>query len=101
MNKEQFIEILNTIKLLEEQQHEYHRFGIDLVEGPVPIVETSYKIIDLFFKSHYNEFGIDWINWFMYENDFGDNNLEATDEGKLICQTAEDLYDYIEQYKHE
>ena len=37
---------------------------------------------------------------FMYENDFGDNELEAFDsDGNLICQDADSLYDYIEQYK--
>ena len=99
MNKKQFIEILSKIKLLSDQNHEYYKFGIDLMEGLYPIITTSYSIIDLFFESHYNEDGIDWINWFMYENDFGDNNMEATEDDKLICQTVEDLYDYIEQYK--
>jgi len=99
MNKEQFVEILNKIKLLEEQQDEYYKFGIDLMESQYPILGTSYEIIDLFFKSHYTEFGIDWINWFMYENDFGEAGMEATSDDELICQTVEDLYDYIKQYK--
>ena len=100
MNKEQFVEIFNKIKLLGEQQHEYYKFGIDLMEGQVPVLETAYKIVDLLFESHYNELGLEWIDWFMFENDFGDAGMEATDNGKLICQTVEELYDYIEKYKH-
>lgn len=99
MNKEQFIEIFNKIKLLEEQQHEYYKFGIDLFESQYPVLSTSHEIIDLFFKSHYNDIGMDWISWFMYENDFGESKMEAWDNDKLICQTADELYDYIEQYR--
>lgn len=99
MTKEQFIEILENYKELGEIVHKYYNFGIDLVEVDDSLVDKVDNIISLTFASHYSDLGVDWINWFMYENDFGNQGLEATDNGELICQTAEELYDYIEQYK--
>jgi len=99
MKKEEFLEIIEKISSLEYQQDAYYKFGIDLLESQYPVLGTAYEIIDLFFKSIYTEKGIDWINWFIYENDFGVGGLEASDNGELICQTVEELYDYIEQYK--
>ncbi len=28
----------------------------------------------VFLKSHYDEEGIDWVNWFIFENDFGEKD---------------------------
>ena len=25
-------------------------------------------------ESHYNEQGVDWVNWFIFENDFGEKD---------------------------
>lgn len=100
MNKEQFIDILKKIELLREQNNEYSKFGIDLLESPYPVAVTSYKIIDMFFEAIYGKEGLDWIEWFIYENDFGRNKYEAWDEdNKLICQTIEELYEYVERYR--
>lgn len=99
MIKEEFINVLKEIELLQNQHNEYFKFGIDLLEGPYPIAETSYKIINMFFEAIYGKEGLDWIEWFIYENDFGKNRLEAWDGDKLICQTIKELYEYVEQYR--
>lgn len=100
MNKEQFKEILANYREFGNIVHRYYGFGVDLVEVDDSLVDKVDNIITLTFASHYSDLGLDWIYWFMYENDFGKNNLEAISDGKLICQTADELYDYIEQYKH-
>lgn len=99
MTKEQFVKILENYKLINTRIHEYYEFGIDLIEVKHSPVEPIDAIINTVFSSVYNDLGIDWINWFMWENDFGKEGLEAFDDGKLICQTIEDLYDYVEKYK--
>lgn len=100
MTKEEFKDIINLYKKYESYVTEYSNFGICLYEGRYPIAEVSMQITDLLWKEVYSEEGRDWINWFMYENDFGDSELEAFDsDGNLICQDADSLYDYIEQYK--
>ena len=100
MNKEQFKEIINQLKTISDYADKYYEFGIDLFEGQFPILNPAYKTIDLLLDQIYTQDGHEWIDWFCYENDFGEKQMEAYDEnGKLICQTIDDLFDYIEQYK--
>lgn len=99
MNKEKFIQILKKYKQIGESVHRYYQFGIDLLEVSHSPIAPIDDIIQIIFRSIYSEEGIDWINWFMFENDFGDAKMEASDNGVSICQTYEELYDYIEQYK--
>ena len=99
MTKELFKKIIEEIKLAQKYNHKYYKFGIDLYEGKYPIAEVHGIITDLFWESLYDVHGVDWINWFMWENDFGNNKMEAWDGDKLICQTVEELYEYIEQYR--
>lgn len=99
MNKEEFIKIVNNCKLINTRVHEYYEFGIDLIEVKNSPIEPINSIVDTIFRSIYNKIGVEWIDWFMWENDFGESGLEAFDGDKLICQTVEDLFDYIEQYK--
>lgn len=100
MNREQFKEIINKLKLISEYSSEYYKFGIDLYGGKFPILDSVYSVISLLFEAIYSEEGYDWISWFCYENDFGLNGLEATDDDRPICQTVDELYDYIEQFKY-
>ena len=86
MNKELFKEIINEIEELNLYYDEYYRFGLDLFRGNCPVAELHSKLTSLFLKSIYTEEGLDWIEWFMYENDFGKSGLEAFDNETLICQ---------------
>ena len=100
MTKEEFKNIIDLYKKYESCVTEYSNLGICLYEGKYPVAEVSMQIADSLWKEIYSEEGIDWINWFMYENDFGANGLKAFDSDKsLICQDVDSLYDYIEQYK--
>ena len=100
MTKEEFKNIIDLYKKYESYITEYGNFGIYLYEGRYPIAEVSMQIADLLWKEIYSEEGIDWIFWFMFENDFGAKGLKAFDSDKnLICQDVDSLYDYIEQYK--
>lgn len=99
MNKELFKEIINEIEELNLYYDEYYRFGLDLFRGNCPVAELHSKLISLFLRSIYTEEGLDWIEWFMYENDYGKSELEAFDEEVLICQDIDSLYEYVKQYE--
>lgn len=101
MTKEQFLELIKLLKTMSDNSETYMKLGIDLYEGEHSVVEPAYRVIDLLLDSIYTVEGIDWFNWFCYENDFGEGRLAAyeTDNETLICQTAEELYEYIEQYR--
>ena len=101
MTKEQFLELIELLKTMNDNSIKYMKFGIDLHEGENSVVEPAYRVIDLLLDSIYTVEGVDWFNWFCYENNFGEKRLAAheTDNETLICQTAEELYEYIEQYR--
>lgn len=75
---------------------------VDLIE----FVDSYHTIISTLIKSIYGEKGLDWFQWFCYENDFGQNpgkdeNGElihaATDEnGEPICYSFESLWEFLE-----
>jgi hypothetical protein len=75
---------------------------VDLIE----FVDSYHTIISTLLKSIYGEKGLDWFQWFCYENDFGqsvyidkDGNPThgATDEnGEPICYSFESLWEFLE-----
>lgn len=98
-----------------------YKIGFDLYEGEYPTVEQVDKILGTVIESHYGEEGVDWVNWFIYESDWGEKDWSqnncynekgelihkkgesqfgATDEdGNPICYSLESLYEYLEKLK--
>ena len=97
MTKEEFKKIVKQLEVLSTQNNEYYNFGIDLFDGKYPILDTVYIIIEMLFASIYKTEGLDWINWFLYDCDFGTKTLGVWDNP--ICRNIDELYDHIEQYK--
>ena len=75
---------------------------VDLIE----FVDSYHTIISTLLKSIYGEKGLDWFQWFCYENDFGQKPCTgedgepthcATDEnGEPICYSFESLWEFLE-----
>lgn len=99
MTKDTFIKIINKYDEVLSCGSSLYDIGFNLTEGKYPIQTKIEELMDLFLQSQYEQDGIDWINWFMYENDFGRKELRASCGGKLICQTIEDLYEYVRIYE--
>lgn len=72
---------------------------MDLYEGKFAIADYADKFFDYIIQKEYYKLGVDLIEWFVYDNDFGRNGLEAYEDDNLICQSFDELYQYIEQYK--
>lgn len=99
MQLKEFQNLLEKFKSFSDKVSELHDMGFDFYEGKYQLVSDVDKIIDIAFSSHYTEQGVDWINWFIFETDYGKNKLEAWDENKnLICQDLESLHEYIEKH---
>ena len=121
MTYEEFLGVLMPYKKLNEDFSELYRMGFDLLEGKYRIEENVSKILDCFLTSHYTDEGVDWINWFIFENEWGTKDwskLPVYDmEGKLIheadpmkaygakdedgnpvCFSFESTYEYVKQY---
>jgi hypothetical protein len=63
MNKETFEQIILMLQLMQEKSHRVYDLGIDIME----YTEPYERIIDLLFKSHFNNEQIEWIDWYLYE----------------------------------
>lgn len=104
MTKEEFVELIYNLQLINDNLNMYLELGINLYEGTNSVITPADKAIDILLHTIYDTYGIDWIWWFCYENNFGRGDLKAygtdgTENNFFICETAEELYDYIEQYK--
>ena len=99
MNREQFKSILENYCKILDNISKLSEIGVNLYDSTYEISTSIDKMFTELFEIHYSEFGTDWIYWFAWENNFGASGLEAFDGDKLICQTVDQLFDYIEQYK--
>ena len=99
MTKELFIKILKNYRRVLYKIRELDKVGVNLYESKFGISEDIDRLFIDTMAASYDEFGIDWIEWFVYENEFGEKQLEAKSDGVLICQNFEDLYDYIGKYR--
>lgn len=96
MQLNEFQSLLEKFKSFSDKIAELHDMGFDFYEGKYQLISDVDKIIDIALSSHYTEEGVDWINWFIYETNYGKRKLEAWDENKnLICQDLESLHEYI------
>ena len=101
MKRKEFKLLLDDYKQFQQNTTKMLDCGVDLFENTkYPVATYAEKFFQLVLKQNWSELGVDWINWFIYENDFGAKEMGAWDNEKnLICQTVDQLYDYCKQYK--
>ncbi len=90
--------LLEKYKAFSDKLSELYDLGFDFYEGKFELMSDVEKLFDITIESHYKKEGVDWINWFIYENDYGKNKLEAKDGDELICYDVKSLHEYIEKY---
>ena len=69
-----------TYKKISEDISELHNIGIDFFEGKFKLSNLTYSLFITTFESHYNKQGIDWIEWFIFEGNWGTTNFNKMDE---------------------
>ena len=111
MTKKHKMEYGDFLKVALGLQQE-SRVVSDLYDRKVDLIEFAdqyHTIISTLLKSIYGEKGLDWFQWFCYENDFGQKSCTgedgeptpcATDEnGEPICYSFESLWEFLEGMK--
>ena len=104
-HKMEYGEFLKVILGLQQESRvvsDLYDRKVDLIE----FVDSYHTIISTLLKSIYGEKGLDWFQWFCYENDFGQKPCTgedgepthcATDEnGEPICYSFESLWEFLE-----
>jgi len=78
MTYSNFLRTMLTYKKLNEDLSELHDIGIDFFEGKYRLSELSYHLFLCVFESHYTKEGIKWIEWFIFEGDWGYKDFSTT-----------------------
>jgi hypothetical protein len=123
MEYKYFLELLMTYKKTSEEISELYDIGVDLLEGKYKLSDRFYSMLQICLNSHYTKEGVEWVEWFIFENDYGQKDWSsipkfneetgkveiiddpaqaygAKDEnGNIICYSYESLWEFIKQYK--
>ena len=101
MEKCNFVAMINAIEKYDAEVERWANFGIELYE--LPICELTWELINMYLEEMFNEDGVDWINWYIYERKsiFTGEVLPCFDEeGKeFYVNTPEDLWKLVEQHQ--
>lgn len=101
MEKCNFVAMVNAIEKYDAEVERWADFGIELYE--LPICELTWELINMYLEEVFNEDGVDWINWYIYERKsiFTGEVLPCFDEeGKeFYVNTPEDLWKLVEQHQ--
>ena len=91
-----FLNLLMTYKKLREDFGELYEMGFDFMEGRYLLEGNVSKLFDSTLNLSFTEKGVDWINWFIYENDWGTtdwSSMKVLDaQGKLTDRDPMDSY---------
>ena len=99
MQRKEFKKLLKKYKSLSNKLSKLNDIGFDFYEGKFPLMSDVEFIFDLTILSHYTQQGADWVNWFVYETDYGKRDMQGRDENdNPICYDVNSLYDYIEKH---
>lgn len=93
MKLENFEKILNEYRKSQNMISELYSIGFDLLEGKYKLDESIYNLFIASLDSHYTDIGVDWVIWFIFENEWGErewNNLplyKRNEDGVMILDT--------------
>lgn len=98
MTFEQFLTVMVNHKLYVEIVSEAQDVGIDLLQGKFSTTKNVEDILEASITSHYGKEGWEWVQWFIWDSDYGKKDLKATHDGVPICYSFESLYEYLQKY---
>ena len=95
ITKELFVKAIKSVeKLLNEANKLWENHGIEIIEAPV--YTESFSLFETLITSHFNEYGIDWIMWYIFE---GKDHIATDENGNRICYDLDSLDEYVKQYQ--
>lgn len=103
MTLKEFKEFINLHQKLFSTFDELHKIGFDFCESKYRLVEMSELLYMFPLRVIYNEQQIDWINWFIFETNYGKNQrlLFYPKKGsKGIKPTIKNIYKLLKSYEN-
>lgn len=98
MTKDTFINLCKAYETVLNNSTAFSQVGVDLFESKLRIMPYVDEMLLLVLNEEYTEEGVDLVKWFIHDNKMGRRGLTARDpDGIEICQTIDELYNYIEE----
>lgn len=102
ITKEQFTKVIEDTLKLNKEYDRWDDFGINLWE--LPIGDTVASLAESIWNIVFDEDGIDWINWWIYERPAlfeGDevNKAYNEDGSEIPTETVDDLWNIVEKFR--
>lgn len=94
MKRDTFIKTCERMKISTDRIQAAYKLNIDLTE----FMDDDAWVIQHLWNVILTPEGYEWFAWFMYEKAYLyelRDYMKAHDNGKEICQTIDDLYDYL------
>ena len=102
ITKEQFTKVIEDTLKLNKEYDRWDDFGINLWE--LPIGDIVANIAESIWNITFDEEGVDWINWWIYERPAlfeGDEVNKAYNEDgtEIPTETVDDLWNIVEKFR--
>ena len=102
ITKEQFTKVIEDTLKLNKEYDRWYNFGINLWE--LPIGDTIANLAESIWDITFDEDGVDWINWWIYERPAlfeGDevNKAYNEDGSEIPTETVDDLWNIVEKFR--
>ena len=102
ITKEQFTKVIEDTLKLDKEYDRWDDFGINLWE--LPIGDVVANLAESIWDITFDEDGVDWINWWIYERPplfEGDEVNKYYNEDGLEIPTAtiDDLWNIVEKFR--
>lgn len=94
MVKTTFLYAIYSLTNIVEQMRKLYNMGIDIMESP--LVTNAEDLAMLLLSEYYNEEGMDWIQWWVYEKSENPHIVATDEQGNKILKNIDELYDYLE-----
>lgn len=102
ITKEQFTKVIEDTLKLNKEYDRWDDFGIDLWE--LPIGDIVDDLAESIWDITFDEDGVDWINWWIYERPAlfeGDevNKAYNEDGSEIPTETVDDLWNIVKKFR--
>ena len=102
ITKEQFTKVIEDTLKLNKEYDRWDDFGINLWE--LPIGDIVANLAESIWDITFDEEGVDWINWWIYERPAlfeGDevNKAYNEDGSEIPTETVDDLWNIVEKFR--
>lgn len=96
MDYKEFEKLILTYQKFNKDSSELYKLGINIFDGHFNLAEQCSKILDIVLNTLFKEEGVDWVNWFIFENDFGNKDWSGLiyfkdSNGKIITEEKQSL----------